>query len=132
MLFKLIIYGFCTLKSTTVSVHCQREDTSLSACDCPLERAAPKGLGMSPVDVLGASPDMVRPVGAGPGWMGCTVSAKDKVVAQGSKMIHKNLWENDKKAAQKVKSLLLGEAMSESGTPDSWPKSQNKGFKLMG
>lgn len=54
--------------------------------------------------------------------MGCTVSAEDKAAAERSKMIDKNLREDGEKAAREVKLLLLGEAASCAGTPDSLPK----------
>lgn len=65
-------------------------------------------------------------VGAGPGLMDFTVSAKDKVVTQGSKISHKNLWGDKEKATQEMKFLLLGEAMSGSGTPDLGPNPETR------
>lgn len=41
--------------------------------------------------------------------MGCTVSQEDKLAAERSKMIDKNLREDGEKAAREVKLLLLGE-----------------------
>ena len=40
--------------------------------------------------------------------MGCTVSAEDKLAAERSKMIDKNLRDDGEKAAREVKLLLLG------------------------
>lgn len=42
--------------------------------------------------------------------MGCTVSAEDKLAAERSKMIDKNLREDGEKAAREVKLLLLGKS----------------------
>lgn len=69
---------------------------------------------------------------AGPadGRMGCTVSAEDKAAAERSKMIDKNLREDGEKAAREVKLLLLGEAVSCAGTPDSPPETPNKDFDV--
>lgn len=41
--------------------------------------------------------------------MGCTLSAEDKAAVERSKMIDRNLREDEKKASREVKLLLLGE-----------------------
>ena len=41
--------------------------------------------------------------------MGCTISQEDKVAAERSKMIDKNLKADGERAAREVKLLLLGQ-----------------------
>ena len=40
--------------------------------------------------------------------MGCTLSAEDKAAVERSRMIDRNLREDEKKASREVKLLLLG------------------------